>query len=233
MKAKPSGTPIMHVLPSISTTPLKLVKDVLGGVTINDILSTASGRAVWRYLTEPWQSHCDDVSESKESTCISIAQDPHKLAKEYTVSEGFAMAYWTSIPQKPGNKVGGCRINVEPPTHLQRKAFGECRMSIITDLLVKKKEIKFRAKDLNLGRMVKIATHLVPNHMPTFLFDLLTKPRRVLTYIMSNVRGLPVTYELMGLTMNRMFIVPPFLAQIFGKPSSFIILIFKIGLSTE
>jgi hypothetical protein len=140
------------------------------------------------------------------------------------------MAFWASIPQKPGNNVGGCRITVKPPTHLQKRASRECRASIIADLLAKTKEIKFRAKDLNVGLMMNIATHLIPDNTPTFLLNLLAKPRRVLNYMMSNVRGLPVAYEFMGLPMNKMFIVPPFLAHIFGKHSSIIILMFKTGL---
>jgi hypothetical protein len=47
LKAKLSGTPLMHMNPSISTKPLKLVKNVLGGVTINDILSI-------RHVVEPF-----------------------------------------------------------------------------------------------------------------------------------------------------------------------------------
>jgi predicted nucleic acid-binding Zn ribbon protein len=136
-------------------------------------------------MTEPYQMHCEDASAFKESTSIPIDQDPHKLAKRFTLSEGFAMGFWSSIPQKPGNNVCGCRIPVEPPAHLQKKASKECRTSIIADLLAKKTEIKFRAKDLNQGLMMNIGSDLVPNILPTFVLNLLAKPRRMLTYMMS------------------------------------------------
>jgi hypothetical protein len=127
------------------------------------------------------------------------------------------MSFWTGIPEKPGNNLGGCRVTVKPPAHLRKKDVRESRTSIIKDLLAKKRDIKFRAKTLNLGLTVKILTHLVSNIVPPFLFNQLAKPRRVLTYMMTNVRGLPVTFECMGLTMDKMHSVPPFLAQVFGK----------------
>jgi hypothetical protein len=215
MKDKPTDTTLLHWLPPMPTKSLKLVRNVLGGVTINDILSTACGRAVWRYMTEPCLF--GNGSEPEESSCVSIDQYPSSLAKRFTLSEVVAITFWPETPKVPGNNVGGCRITVQAPSHWQKRAAAECDASIIKDLSAKRNEIKVRAKGFSVGLSAYLGFHLIPNILPMFLLKIVTSPRRLVTYMTSNVRALPVTIEFFGLPLDRMFIVPPFAPDVIGK----------------
>jgi hypothetical protein len=206
----------------MSTKPFKLARNVLGGVTINDILSTALGRAIWRYMAENSSNQYDSMTQSciRNTTRIPVDDDPHDVLKSFTLSEGVIKAFWGKVPGKLHNNVGFCRVGVPRPVHLQNKGLKECRATIIKDVLAKREAVKLQTKGLNLGLTVKFLCDLLPNTIPSFLFNHFMRPRKVTTYIMSNPGAFPVTMEFLGLPMDRPLPVPPPMNQVVGKYSN-------------
>lgn len=208
---KHTGTKLVHWLPPIPMEPMKRVRKAFGGVTINDILSTAVGRAVWRYL----------LTKNTEESLKSSKLNQSSIPENWTLSELQGVSLWTSIPKKFGNKLGGCRIFNSKPAQLddpQRESGAwvskdELRKSVIEDLLAKRRDIYFHVKKLKLPAVVQLACRMLPNNVPSSLANLLMPPPSSLSYLLTNIRSMPVTMTCMGCPLT---LIVPF-PQLFGK----------------
>jgi hypothetical protein len=156
----------------------------------------------------------------RNTTRIPVDDGPQELLKSFTLSEGVIKAFWAKVPGKLHNNVGFCRARVPRPAHLRSEGSGECRTTIIKDVLAKREEVKLQTRALNLGLSGKIICDLLPNTIPPFLFNPFMRPHKVTTYIMSNVGAFPVTMEFLGLPLDRLLPVPPPMNEVVGKYSN-------------
>jgi hypothetical protein len=119
---KLSGKKLLHWLPPLPLQEFKNVRKSLGGITVNDVTSTAAARAVWRYMEE----------------CVARHSDSCHVDKPWVTSEEFAVANWLKYPKKLKNKFGLCRLVGRPATHLPPP---------LDDLLARRAEINFQVTD--------------------------------------------------------------------------------------
>jgi hypothetical protein len=185
--------------------PMKQVKSALGGVTINDIVSTATGRAVWKYMAH--------VYERERDKYVGSLPPPNS----WSLSELQGVSLWLSVPRKFGNKVGAARIWNPLPEYLLRQEVEsneECqRESIIRNLVAKRSDIYLHMKRLKLPVVFQCACKLLPNNLPASVANLLLQPPKTSSYLMTNVRSMPVNMTCMGQPVTFMIPFP----QLFGS----------------
>jgi hypothetical protein len=204
---KPSkGSQILHWLPPIPTAPLKAVRRLIhGGATINDVVATAIGRAVWRYMDRitPMNRRVPD--------------------NEWLVSYAAPVSVWSELPQKVAFKSGGCRYRaLNPRQHQHAKTTPDTQhddnSSVLAHFLVMKNHFR-ELKRLRASHSAQVGYMLVGNILPEWLALKFLKPMTFPTYMVTNLPRIPMTFKFWGMPLTKMVIVPSFVAEQAGTQS--------------
>ena len=206
-RCKHTGQRLVHWLPPIPIEPMKQVKKALGGVTVNDIVSTAVGRGVWRYMTNVYEN---------DKYCDSFKGLP--TPDKWTMSDFQGTSMWMSIPRKFGNKVGGARIWDPVPSFVSnRSGHFSPNEAILKEVKTRRNDIYIHMKKLKLPVAFQLACKVIPNNLPVFLANLLVQPPTTFTYLFSNIRSMPVKYLCMDCSMYKLVACP----QLFASAGKF------------
>jgi hypothetical protein len=184
---KLTGKKYLHWLPPIPQSELRSVRHLLGGVTVNDLVSTATSRAVWRYM----------------ASLPPHEQERVPFGKPWTLSDSCAVALWTKFPKKFKNQFGICRLKA-------RTAGDNKQLTPLEDLAARRAEVKTHVKTLHLGMGSFIGMSWLPNKAPTCIVDKIVAPPDTNTYCFSNVRTPPhAKMHLFGVPASRSYAFPP------------------------
>ncbi len=226
MEKEITGKKLFYWLPPMPLATMKKVRSLHGGVTVNDIVSTATSRAFWRYLL-----HCEKKaarsSSARDEVRLAIDEQPGEdkrateehsaveksafaASKNWTISEGATMACWLKLPKTLQNRFGVCLLHSRKPAFLRPGgAPGASDDDLIADLLAKRKEVQVCMKERRYGFGGFLAMSMMTNVFPRFVTNALLKPPQGVSYAWSNVRGPPGVVECQGMPMTRAYAFPP------------------------
>jgi hypothetical protein len=219
-----TGEKLFHWLPAIPLHTMKKVRRLCGGVTVNDIVSTATSRAFWRYLlysekrAREGTGISDEISLTIEQEEKKKAMDEHSAveksvlaaSKNWTVSEGATMACWLKFPTTLQNRFGVCAVHSRKPGFVgPSRGFEVSDEDLIADLLYKKKEVQVCMKERRYGFGGFLVMSMITNVFPRFVTNVVLKPPQGVSYVWSNVRGPADAIECQGVPMTKAYAFPP------------------------
>ncbi len=182
---------------------MKAVKKALGGVTINDIVSTAVGRAVWRYMAFSYE-------RSKGTGAFKSLPSPEK----WLMSDFEGVSMWMTVPDKFGNKFGAARTWIALPDFLSKTARNRSPSeSILREVKAKRMSTNFNIRKLMLPVAFHLSTRLIPNTFPVFIANQLLRVPTNISYFFSNVRGMPVQMLCLGCPLSKVLLFPQLFAS--------------------
>lgn len=182
-----TGEKIFHWLPAIPVAELRTVRHLLGGVTVNDLVSTATSRAVWRYM----------------ASLPPHEQQQVRAGTQWTLSDACAVAIWTKFPSTLKNRFGVCRLWAKTDEAGKNEL-----LPPLEDLVARRAEIRTHVKTLRLGMGSFMGMKCLPNMVPICVADRIMDPPNTYTYGFSNVR-LSVKMSLFGVPAKRFYAFPP------------------------
>ncbi len=232
MDKKMTGKKLFVWLPAIPLCTMRTVRHLYGGITINDIVSTATSRAFWRYLV-----HCEEkrlrssVAGSSDEVSLTIEQEDEKRAMEgesalkvrvlkasrsWTVSEAATMACWLKFPTTLQNRFGLCILHSKKPGFVKRTRQQKFDTStdgaeegLVSELLAKREEIRVCMKERRYGFGGFLLMSMFTNVLPRWFTNVLLKPPQGVSYVWSNLRGPVDAIECQGLPMTTAYTFPP------------------------
>ncbi|CAG0919084.1 unnamed protein product [Notodromas monacha] len=182
-KNRLSGQKSVHFLPPIPIGTMKTVRNLFGGLTINDIVSTAASRAIWRYITPDLRQITSDSASQK-----------------YSLSDMTAVSLWTKFPDNFENKFALCRCNMPRLTKSS---------DVVGSLMARRREIDVNVKIWNLGFPLYMAQVLLVNALPASVANAILSPPKGVSVNTSNVRGPMKSLRVLGRVIKRIYAFPP------------------------